>query len=146
MKRSAILFVALFVAVGLHVLALGAAQAADDLHGGDHKHQSVRITNVSVRPAVLQIHDDEAIGWLNYSRQRAVISFDDDVAKNLTCTAKSAFRLTGGRLESAPIQSRQFASLCTLAPGEYEYDVQLMSGVGSNAALGRKLVGKIIVQ
>ena len=142
MKRIAILF----VAIGLQVLFLGAAQAEEDLHGGDHKHQSVRISSLSVRPAVLQIHTDDAIGWLNYSRNRAVISFDGEVAKNLTCKARSAFSLTGGRLKSSPIQARQFASLCTLAPGEYEYEVQLMSGVGSDASLGRKLAGKIVVR
>ena len=64
MKRIAILF----VAIGLQVLFLGAAQAEEDLHGGDHKHQSVRITSLSVRPAVLQIHTDDAISSISRIR------------------------------------------------------------------------------
>jgi hypothetical protein len=101
---------------------------------------------LNLRPAVLRIHTDDAVGWLNYSRQRAVVSFDDEVAKKLTCQSRNSFRLTGRRLTTSPIQSQQFASLCTLAPGEYDYEVQLMSGAGAGAAAGRTLKARIVVE
>ena len=141
MKR---LVVVLAVGIGLQIFALGAL--AEDANHDLHDHQAVRITNSEVRPEVLTLHAEDAIGWLNYSRQRAVISFDEEVAKKLTCKAKSVFRLTGGRLESAPIQAQQFASLCSLAPGEYDYYGLLSSGAGSDSGAGRKLEGKLVVQ
>ena len=114
---------------------------------GDHDHRMARILENRVRPKVIEIHSSDAIGWLNYSSQRARISFDAEVAKTLTCRSRGTFHLDGPRLSSNDIQATQFASLCSLAPGEYEYRVDLMSGIGGGGGSisGKSFTGKIIV-
>ena len=113
----------------------------------DHDHRMARILETRVHPEVIEIHSSDAIGWLNYSSQRARISFDAEVAKNLICRSRGTFHLDGPRLMSNDIQATQFASLCSLAPGEYEYRVDLMSGIGGSggSSLGKSFTGKVIV-
>ncbi len=136
--------------VRLLVLALifgpSSSLAAEPDHA-EHDHRMARILESRVRPEVIEIHSSDAIGWLNYSSQRARISFDAQVAKNLTCRSRGTFHLDGPRLISNDIQATQFASLCSLAPGEYEYRVDLMSGIGSSGGSipGKSFTGKIIV-
>ena len=76
-------------------------------------------------------------------RKKHVIEY----VQKMTCTSKGTFHLDGERLRSVVIQFRQFASLCRLEPGEYEYRVELTSGVGGTGGsnLGRSFVGKIRV-
>ncbi len=113
----------------------------------EHDHRMARILETRVSPKVIEIHSADAIGWLNYSSKRARISFDAEVAKNLTCRSKGTFHLDGPRLTSSDIQATQFASLCSLAPGEYEYRVELRSGIGGSGGLGlgKSFTGKIVV-
>ncbi len=113
----------------------------------EHNHRMARILETHVHPKVIEIHSADAIGWLNYSSKRARISFEAAVAKNLTCRSKGSFHLDGPRLVSNDIQSSQFASLCSLAPGEYEYRVELHSGIGGSgsSSVGKSFAGKIIV-
>ncbi len=112
----------------------------------EHNHRMARILETRVHPKVIKIHSADAIGWLNYSSQRARISFDAEVAKNLTCRSKGTFHLDGPRLVSNDIQATQFASLCSLAPGKYAYRVELAAGLGaSGASIGKSFTGKIIV-
>ena len=113
----------------------------------EHNHRMARILETHVHPKVIEIHSADAIGWVNYSNQRARISFDAEVAKNLTCRSKGTFHLDGPRLSSNDIQSSQFASLCSLAPGEYEYRVELRSGIGGSggSGFGKSFTGRIIV-
>ncbi len=113
----------------------------------EHDHRMARILETRVSPKVIEIHSADAIGWLNYSSKRARISFDAEVAKSLTCRSKGTFHLDGPRLSSNDIQSSQFASLCSLAPGEYEYRVELRSGIGGGggSGFGKSFTGRIIV-
>ncbi len=113
----------------------------------EHDHRMARILETRVHPKVIEIHSADTLGWLNYSSKRARISFDAEVAKILTCRSKGTFHLDGPRLTSNDIQSSQFASLCSLAPGEYEYRVELRSGIGGSggSSLGKSFTGKIIV-
>jgi hypothetical protein len=112
---------------------------------GDKDHKVARILETRVRPMTLEIRSADAIGWLNYSNKRARISFDAEVAKSMVCRSISTFRLEGGRVVSSDIQTVQFASLCSLAPGEYEYRVDLTAGVGGSPGPGKSFTGKIIV-
>ncbi len=112
----------------------------------EHDHQVARILETRVHPKVIEIHTSDAISWLNYSSKRARVSFDTEVAKNLTCKSVGSFRLEGDRLTSSDIQATQFASLCSLAPGEYEYRVDLRSGIGgSGGSPAKSFNGKIVV-
>ena len=109
--------------------AVSADEAAPDHL--DRPHTFVRITEGSLHPAIQTIGASDAFGWINYSSRIARVSFDADVAKKLTCSSRGSFRLTGSRLESGDIQAQQFASLCSLAPGEYRYRVELRAGTGA---------------
>jgi len=132
---------------GALALALAApALAEDPSDHADHEHQLIRIFEGRVRPAVQVIRGDDALGWLNYTAKIARISFDKEVAKHLTCTSPGSFHLDGERLVSGDIQATQFATLCNLAPGEYEYRVTLRSGIGSGGGGEKVLDGKILVE
>lgn len=128
-------------------LALAPLSAFAQSDHGDHDHGVARILETRVKPEVIEIHSDDAISWLNYSSQRARVSFDAEVAKSLTCTSKGSFHLDGARLTSKDIQATQFASLCNLAPGEYEYRVDLSPGVGGSggASPSKSFTGRIVV-
>jgi hypothetical protein len=111
----------------------------------EHDHQVARILETRVHPKRIEIHSTDAIGWLNYSSKRARISFDAEVVKGMTCRSVGSFHLDGTRLTSSDIQATQFASLCSLAPGEYEYRVELKSGIGGSGSPGKSFAGKIVV-
>ena len=112
----------------------------------EHRHSSVRISSVRLHPEVQSIQADDALAWINYSRNVARIVFDQSVATKLKCRARSSFTLDGGRLVSAPVQGQQFASLCNLAPGEYDYTVELGSGAGQGGGgVSRTLKGRVVV-
>ena len=111
----------------------------------EHDHRMARILETRVHPKTIEIHSTDAIGWLNYSSKRARISFDAEVAKSMTCRSIGSFRLDGSRLTSNDIQATQFASLCSLAPGEYEYRVELKSGIGGSGISSKSFAGKIVV-
>ena len=132
-------------------LAAAARSGAEDLPAADHAardHVFVTILPLKVRPEVQRIRAGDAVGWLNYTNRIARVYFAKDVAKSMTCTSKGTFRINGDRLESADIQAQQFASLCSLAAGEYAYTVQLRSGVGAGGegAVTAILEGKIVAE
>ena len=107
----------------------------------DHAGHETRIVGISagaLLPTVKQIESGDAFGWLNYSTQIASISFDRSVAAQMTCRGPSPFELQSDRLRAASVASGGYATLCNLAPGEYDYEVEL---VGK----GKVLLGKIVV-
>ena len=113
----------------------------------EHNHRVARILETRIHPKTIEIHSTDALGWVNYSSKRARISFDAEVAKSMTCRSKGTFHLDGPRLTSNDIQATQFASLCRLAPGEYEYRVELRAGISGSggASVGKSFTGKIVV-
>jgi len=135
-----------FAAVALIGLFTAAPLFAEDSDHADHHHQLIRIFEGRVRPAVQTIGATDALGWLNYTSRIARVSFAKDVAKNLTCTSPGSFRIDGERLISGDIQATQFATLCNLAPGEYDYQVTLRSGIGVGQGGEKTIDGKIVVQ
>ena len=105
----------------------------------------VGILPTRLLPTVALLEPDQTIAWLNYSSRSLTISMDAQVANQMRCTTPGPFQLSGDRLEAKPLPSVGFASLCQLAPGEYDYEVQV------SAAPGREgdptmLVGKIVVR
>jgi hypothetical protein len=139
--RSALATIALLL-----VAASGTAQGSGADHV-EHRHRMVRIRNASLHPTVQRLSADDAIGWLNYSDKVARVSFEASVARKMTCTSPSGFRVTGDRLESPGIQAQQFAAVCRLEPGEYTYRVQLQDGIGaSGMTRGRSFEGKLLVE
>jgi hypothetical protein len=132
------------------VLAGPIAARADAHDEDDHAHAPtvfVSIQQGHVRPEEQKITAGEAFGWRNYTSKIARVSFDKDVAKHLTCKSQGTFRLAGDRLESGDIQAQQFATLCSLAPGAYDYKVELRSGIGGGGGdTGKVFTGRIIVE
>jgi hypothetical protein len=119
------------LAVGL-LLAVWPAAAQEEVEA-DHAalaHRFVKIRSGSLHPQELFVGTANALGWLNYSGRLARVVFPGEAAKKLHCTAPGGFRLADGRLESREIGANQFASLCQLEPGRYEYEVELRSGAG----------------
>lgn len=127
------------------LLLVPVATQAEPDHPED-RHQLVRIFEGHVRPGEQRIRATEAIGWLNYTSKIAQVSFDREVAKKLTCTEPGGFTLDGPHLISREIQATQFAPLCNLAPGAYDYVVTLRSGAGTNRGGEKKLEGRIVVE
>ncbi len=138
---------ALVVGMLSGVAAVSAAEEVGEADHVDTPHEFVRIHQLSVRPEELRIDSGEAFGWLNYSNAIARVSFDKEVAKQLLCKTRGSFRLVGDRLESGDIQAQQFATLCTLAPGQYTYRVELREGAGGDGVVpARSFEGRIVVQ
>ncbi|MBW2313234.1 MAG: hypothetical protein JRH10_03510 [Deltaproteobacteria bacterium] len=127
-------------------LFAAAPLVAEDSDHADHHHQLIRIFEGRVRPAVQTLGAADALGWLNYTSRIARVSFAREVAKKLTCTSPGSFRIDGERLISGDIQATQFATLCNLAPGEYDYQVTLRSGIGVGQGGEKTIDGKIVVQ
>jgi len=137
--------------VGVLMLLVGAAgdRAATEATDPDHagiRHRVVPITAQRLNPDLQRIDVGDAFGWLNYSTMVARVSFDREVVDRLTCRSASKFRIAGNRFESGDIQSGEFTALCSLAPGEYDYRVELHASdwTGAEAELVTH-DGKIIV-
>jgi plastocyanin len=149
--RSHALWLGAFVSA--LVLATAMPAEAEEPAAADHSardHIFVTILPLKLRPDVQHLGPGDAVGWINYTNRIARVYFAKDVAKRMTCTSKGTFRINGERLESADIQAQQFASLCSLAPGEYAYRVELRSGVGGGSGGGggvtATLEGKIVAE
>ncbi len=104
------------------------ARAEDD-HVG-HQHTSIRVTSSRLHPEPTTLPSDHALVFLNYSGRIAQISFDESVAKNISCKTRTSFELANGRLTAANVRQGSFTSLCKLAPGSYDYRVELKRGAG----------------
>ena len=131
--------------IGLAVVAFSAAASEDESDHAKNEHRFVRIRSSSLHPKTQKVGTNEAFGWVNYSSKIARVSFDREVGGKMLCKTRTSFQLTGDRLQSGDIQGRQFATLCSLAPGEYAYLVELRSGAGTLAGPGRTLKGTLIV-
>ncbi len=64
------------------------------------------------------------------------------MAKSIACRTHSAFELSNGRLTAAYVRQGSFVSLCTLAPGSYDYRVELKRAAGEL----ENYEGKIVVE
>ncbi len=88
---------------------------------------------------VLVVPHDSAFGWLNYTSREATIKFEEDISPKLRCRSPGFFRASAENLASPRVASGAFVTLCNLAPGEYDYRVELE---------GRQqpLLGKLVVE
>jgi len=138
----------LLAVLALPLLGAPPAAAQEIAELGETPHVYVRILQRRLNPESQTLKAGEAVGWLNYSNRIARIAFPKEVAKKMVCKQEGSFSLNGERLESKQIQSNQFATLCVLSKGEYEYDVELFSGAGtSGGGVPRsELSGRIVVE
>ncbi len=115
----------------------GALEGEPD-HAG-HPTKIVGIAPTRLLPTVLVVPHDSAFGWLNYSSGDATIKFEEDITPKLRCRSPGLFRASTGDLASPRVPSGAFVTLCSLAPGEYDYRVELE---------GRQqpLLGKLLVK
>ena len=127
------------------ILILPATAPAQEVDHVGHRHTPIRIAKSSLRPDPAKLPAADALVFLNYSGRIAQISFDESVAKSITCRTRSAFELSNGRLTAAYVRQGSFVSLCNLAPGNYDYRVELKSSAGDldNYAIYE---GKIVVE
>lgn len=107
-------------------------------HAG-HPTEIVGIAPTRLLPTVLVVPHDSAFGWLNYSSDQATIKFEEDITPKLTCLSPGRFRADTGGIAAPRVASGAFVTLCSLAPGEYDYRVELE---------GRQqpLLGKLVVK
>lgn len=124
----------------LTALTAFAVRAETSSSAPDHasyQPEIVGITGEQLLPTVAVVSSDAAFGWLNYSSRAVAISFDEDVAAKMMCTSKTPFRVHDGELTAPKLAGGAFATLCALAPGEYDYRVEL-------ADSPKVLLGKIV--
>lgn len=104
-----------------------------------HPTEIIGITGSRLLPSVAVVPHDSAFGWLNYSSRDATIQFDEDITAKLMCRSQGAFRAKGGDLAAPRVASGAFVTLCSLAPGEYDYRVELMGQP-------KPLLGKLVIE
>jgi hypothetical protein len=136
-RRFAILTLTLALASQAGWAEDGAPEGEPD-HAG-HPTKIVGIAPTRLLPSVLVVSDDSAFGWLNYFSGDATIKFDEDIAPKLRCRSPGLFRDSTGDLTSPHVASGGFVTLCSLAPGEYDYRVELQGRQ-------RPLLGKLVVE
>ncbi len=134
-----------WLAAAVAILMLPATAPAEESDHVGHRHTPIRIASTKLRPDPAKLPAANALVFLNYSGRIAQISFDESVAKNITCQNRSAFELTNGRLTAPYVRQGSFVSLCKMAPGNYDYRVELKRSAGEleNYAV---YDGKIIVE
>ncbi len=125
-------------------LASQAAWPADDALEGEPDHagsptEIVGIAPTRLLPTVLVVPRDSAFGWLNYSSGDATIKFEEDITPKLRCRSPGPFRASAGDLASPRVASGAFVTLCSLAPGEYDYRVEF-------EGRPQPLLGKLVVK
>ena len=134
-----------FAIVTLALTLLSQAGWAEDAtregepdHAG-HPTEIVGIAPTRLLPTVLAVPHDSAFGWLNYTPHDATIKFDEDITEKLLCRSPGLFRASAEDLPSPRVAGGAFVTLCSLAPGEYDYRVELQ---------GRQqpLLGKLVVE
>ncbi|MEM7409910.1 MAG: hypothetical protein AAF430_06730 [Myxococcota bacterium] len=122
-------------------IALLAVPSAADEGLPDHaalKTEIVVISPARLVPSVMVVADTEAFGWLNYAARDAAISFPVEITRRMACKGPSPFRVDGPRLVAEPVTTGNFATLCKLQPGVYEYRVEI-------AGRSDPLLGKLVV-
>ncbi len=122
-RRFAIVTLALALASQVAWAEDGAPEDEPD-HAG-HPTEIVGITPTRLVPTILVVPHDSAFGWLNYSSGDATIKFEEDITSKLRCLSPGLFRASAGDLTSPRVASGAFVTLCSLAPGEYDYRVEL---------------------
>ena len=132
------------VTLALAALASQAAWAEDGAIEGEPDHaghptEIVGIGPTRLLPMVLVVPHDSAFGWLNYTSRNATIKFGEDITPKLLYGSPVLFRVSAEELASPRVASGAFVTLCSLAPGEYDYRVELE---------GRQqlLLGKLVVE
>jgi len=142
-RKGITVFGATLALVGL---CMGSARHVSAESEPDHRF--VRIQQGHLQPRVIQVAAGDELGWINATSQIARVSFERDTARHMVCDRDRGFRLTGEKLESPQIQALQFASMCSLAPGEYAYRVELTAGAGGggSGSAHRWLEGRVIVR
>ena len=118
-----------WLAATLAIFIVPTTARAETDHVG-HKHTSIRITSGRLHPEPVTLASDNALVFLNYSGRIAQISFDESVAENISCKTRTSFEVINGRLTAANVRQGAFTSLCQLAPGSYEYRVELKRSLG----------------
>ncbi len=129
------------VLLSLLVAAGASADQAGEGASPDHvglKTEIVAIAPDRLSPTVKLVGSTEALGWINYTSRAASIEFDAAVAETMMCTGPSPFRVDGDQLRAPEVISGGFATVCKLAPGEYDYRVVLRG-------TERPLLGKLVV-
>ena len=128
----------------LFAISSQASWAQGDTHEGepdhlDHPMQIVGIVPTRLMPTVLVVPAGSAFGWLNYSSLEAAIEFEEDITPKLSCSSPGSFRSNNGSPASPRVAGGAFVTLCNLAPGEYDYRVELE---------GRRklLLGKLVIE
>lgn len=104
-----------------------------------HPTEVVGIAPTRLLPSFLVVPHDSAFGWLNYTSRDATITFDVDITRKLTCRSPGQFRASTGDIASPRVASGAFVTLCSLAPGEYDYRVEF-------EGREKPLLGKLVVE
>jgi hypothetical protein len=126
-------------------IAISAARAQEQPPDHEHPtHGLIRITRAGVEPAVTRITPDDEVVFLNYSSRIATITFPAGTAEKIRCRTRTSFELIDGLLKAEYVREGTFASLCSFAPGEYAYQVELKTAPGV-AESDRMLAGKLVV-
>jgi len=110
----------------------------------DHVGTPTVIIGVSasgIVPPTTRARTDQALAWLSFTNREVTVSFDAKVADQMICKKPSAFEIDEGRL-TATLKNGAFASFCKLRFGQYNYEVVINDGAGSE----RKLAGVITVE
>ncbi len=118
--------------------AEGGAREGEPDHAG-YPTQIVAIVPTRLLPTVLVVAASSAFGWLNYTSVEAAIEFEEDITPKLTCRSPGPFRSSAGNPASPRVASGAFVTLCNLAPGEYDYRVDL-------EGYRKPLLGKLVIE
>lgn len=141
MRRGSMRFAIVILALALLAQTASAADGVleDEPDHAGHPTEIVGITPTRLLPTVRIVPHDSAFGWLNYSSADATIRFDEDITPKLTCRSPGLFRASAGELASPRVASGAFVTLCSLAPGEYDYQVEI-------EGRQRPLLGKLVIE
>lgn len=120
---------------------LAAGEPAAELRS-DHIDRPAKIVGIGpsrLFPSVLVVPPEASFGWLNYTSGDVKIEFADDITRKLSCRSPGPFRPKGRDAASPRIESGGFVTLCRLAPGEYDYRVEV-------AGSDQPLLGKLVIE
>jgi hypothetical protein len=120
------------------------------------KHVMVQFTDATLHPSIAQVVEGGTVSWVNYaSLYDGSIVFSQAVAAAFTCSdLRPNWIKTGAGYQSIPVTMGggmdDLELPCPLKPGEYQYEIWLFSGPGSDLeAMGApqsRMQGKIIVR
>ncbi len=101
----------------------GNAQVEPD--HADHPTEVIAILGERITPSIQNVPHGSAFGWLNYTNANANIRFEEGIIDKLVCRSPGQFRIEAEHLEAPLIPAGEFATLCSLMPGNYHYEVHL---------------------